>query len=102
MLLFLQRLQRAVQQLGRAAFLLVERLQRAARGIHQALRMGQPAVLQIEFVPLTLGRCQLGQLPDLPLQPLALLLQRGLLLPCLLERVQRLPPVSPESAHFAA
>jgi len=43
-------------------------------------------MLQIELVPFALGRCQLGQLTELPLQPLALLLQRGL--PLTLERFE--------------
>ena len=101
MLLFLQRLQGPVQQLGRAAVFLVERQQRAARGIHQALCMRQPAMLQIELLPFALGRRQLGQLAELPLQALALLLQGRLLLLRLLERLQRLAPAGPESAQFS-
>ena len=74
----LQRGQRFVGQRLGVDLGLGDTLQRAARGVHQRLRMRQALVLRVEFVPLVGTGREAVDLADLPAQALMLARQVGL------------------------
>ena len=98
-LLVLQVAVRAAQRREAAGFIVLDREQRALRGVEQRLGMRQPRVLGVEFFPLVIARRQFVDFADLPLQALAFALQAVLGGNRMLQRLVRSAPDAPEIAQ---
>ena len=73
--LLLQQLTGSMQCDERAVLFVIERLDGALGGVEQGLRIGEAAMLRIEFFPFVALRRELLKLTDLPRQAVALTLQ---------------------------
>src|SRR5207245_9953524 len=77
-----------------------DRIERAACGTEQRLRMREALVLGIELVPFAVGRRQLGHFADLPREALAFALQLALVAARRFERLERGLPLRPQAAQL--
>ena len=91
----LQRRQRTVDQRCGIGFFIVQRGDGGLRGVQQALRVGQAAVLGVQFFPLARQGSELVELGDLPGQAFAFLLQRVLFFGGVVQRLALVAPVAP-------
>ena len=90
---------RSPGQRGQGAGIVVFQCQQGAFGsFDQRLRIRSARVIGRQLFPFVCAGCQLGYFRDLPLKPLALMLQRILCRSRVVERLERLAPPLPRRA----